>query len=71
MKQKAGNPLHPSLLLAEGPQTLVVTSEGLPVSVPTNLLVLYSSRLLASLLVSHRFKHRTITEVYFRISLRV
>ena len=53
MKQRADNPLHPSLLLTGGPQTLVVTSEGLPLSVPTSLLVLYSSRMLASLLVSH------------------
>ena len=52
MKQRADNPLHPSLLLTGGPQTLVVTSEGLPLSVPTSLLVLYSSRMLASLLVS-------------------
>lgn len=50
MKQKAGHPLHPSLLLTGGPQTLVVTSEGSPLSVPTSLLVLYSSRMLASLL---------------------
>ena len=53
MKQKAGHPLHPSLLLTGGPQTLVVTSEGSPLSVPTSLLVLYSSRMLASLLVSY------------------
>ena len=52
MKQRAGHPLHPSLLLT-GPHTLVVTSEGSPLSVPTSLLVLHSSRMLASLLVSH------------------
>ena len=52
MKQRAESPLHPSLLLTGGPHTLVVTSEGAPLSVPTSLLVLYSSRMLASLLVS-------------------
>lgn len=62
MKQRAGHPLHPSLLLT-GPHTLVVTSEGSPLSVPTSLLVLHSSRMLASLLVSHG-EDRTITYMF-------
>ena len=52
MRQGEGNLVDPSLLLTSGPHTLVVTAEGAPLSVPTNLLVLYSSGLLATLLVS-------------------
>ena len=52
MRHGAGNPVHPSLLLTSGPQTLVVTAEGTPLSVSTNLLVLYSPGLLGTLLVS-------------------
>ena len=52
MRHGAGNPVHPSLLLTSGPQTLVVTAEGTPLSVATNLLVLCSPGLLGTLLVS-------------------
>ena len=42
--------LHPSLVVAHSAQTLVVAREGLPLSVPSNLLTLFSSSLLAPLL---------------------
>ena len=42
--------LHPSLVAAHSAQTLVVAREGLPLSVPSNLLTLFSSSLLGPLL---------------------